>query len=134
MLPRRIVAEMADTANDAIGNALLLGSQAMRSPPRTEVGFVAAVTLGAVRDIAAAWTGLCAGSVFSLKLFGVFCHAAPMVKFTGANGQPRRCELADLVIVVDVITAGSPVRRAALVQAKMAHRAENQTGGLQDLG
>ena len=111
--------------NDAIGNALLLGSQAMRSPPRTEVGFVAAVTLGAVRDIADAWAHLCADSGFLLKLSGVFCHAAPMVRFTGANGQSRCCELADLLIIVDVITADSLVRRrrAVLVQAKMAHRA-----------
>ena len=123
MLPRHVVEAMASTANNAIDKALLLGSQAMRSPPRAEVGFVAAVTLGAITDIAIAWKPLCAGSGFSLELSGVFCHAAPKVKFTGANGQPGHCELADLLIIVDVITAGSLVRRAALVQAKMARAA-----------
>lgn len=123
MLPRHVVVAMASAADNAIDNALLLGSHAMLSPPRTEVGFVAAVTLGAIRDIAAAWTPLCAGSGFLLELSGVFCHAAPMVTFTDANGRSRRCELADLLIVVNVITAGSLIRRATLVQAKMARAA-----------
>jgi len=114
---------MAFAANNAIEKALLLGSQAMCSPPRTEVGFVAAVTLGAITEIATAWKPLCAGSGFLLKLTGVFCHAAPMVSFTDAKGRSRRCELADLLIVVDIITAGSLVRRAALIQAKMARAA-----------
>jgi hypothetical protein len=95
----------------------------MLSLPRTEVGFVAAVALGAIRDIAAAWTPLCAGSGFLLKLTGVFCHAAPMVTFTDANSRSMRCELADLLIVVDITIAGSLVRRAALIQAKMASAA-----------
>lgn len=123
MLPRLVVGAMASAANNAIDNALLLGSHAMLSPPRTEVGFVAAVTLGAIRDIAAAWTPLCAGSGFLLKLTGVFFHAAPMVTFTDANGRSRRCELTDLLIVVDITIAGSLVRRAALIQAKMASAA-----------
>ena len=46
-----------------------------------------------------------------------------MVKFTDASGRLRRCELADLLIVVDVITAGQLVRRATLIQAKMARAA-----------
>jgi hypothetical protein len=40
---------MAAAANKAIGNALLHGSHAMLSPPRSEVGFVAAVTPGRIR-------------------------------------------------------------------------------------
>jgi hypothetical protein len=123
MLPRHVVGAMASAANNAIDNALLLGSHAMLSSPRTEVGFVAAVTLGAIKDIAAAWAQLCAGSGFSIKLSGVFCHASPMVTFSDANGRSRRCELADLLIVVDITTAGSLVRRAALIQAKMASAA-----------
>jgi hypothetical protein len=120
MLPRNVVTTMASAANHAIDDALLRGSHAMRSPPRAEVGFVAAVTLGAIKKIAAAWTPLCSHAGHSLTLTGVFCHAAPIVTFTGASGRLRRCELADLLIVVDVITAGLLVRRAALVQAKMA--------------
>jgi hypothetical protein len=123
MLPRHIVGPMISGADDAIDKALLIGSHAMLSPPRSEVGFVAAVTLGAIGDIAAAWSPLCVGHGFSLEISSVFCHAAPLVAFTSANGISRRCELADLLIAVDVITAGSFVRRATLIQAKMARAA-----------
>jgi hypothetical protein len=115
---------MASAANSGIDNALLVGSDAMLSPPRSEVGFVAAVTLGGIPDIAKAWKPLCAGCGLTLQLTGVFCHAAPMVKFIDGHGKRRHCELADLLLVVDVTSAGAVVRRAALVQAKMARAAE----------
>ena len=124
MLPRDIVANMASAANTVIGNALLRGSNAMCTPPRTEVGFVAAVTLGAIRGIAAAWTPLCANSGLLIELSGVFCHASPIVTFVNANGAMKRCELGDLLIVVDIITTASLVRRAALIQAKMARASD----------
>lgn len=114
MLPRHVVGAMASAANNAIDNALLLGSHAMLSPPRAEVGFVAAVTLGAIRDIAAAWTPICAGSGFLLKLTGVFCHAAPMVTFTDANGRSRRCELALSTSLSPDRSSGGQAGRVAL--------------------
>jgi hypothetical protein len=120
MLPRNLVTQMASAATAEIENALRLGVGTMLPPPRAEVGFVAAVTLRAIKDIAAAWKPLLAASRFSLKLSGVFCHAAPMVRFTGAGGQLKCCELADLLIVVDHTTGGVLSRRAALIQAKMA--------------
>jgi hypothetical protein len=47
-----------------------------------------------------------------------------MVRYTDTGGQPRRCELADLLIAVDAVSGGGAwVRRAALIQAKMAARA-----------
>jgi hypothetical protein len=120
MLPRKTVSAMASAANRAIDNVLFQGSHAMISRPRTEVGFVAAVTLGGIRDIAKAWTSICNGHGLTIQLSGVFCHAAPMIKFTDAKSRPRRCELADLLVVVDITNHGSFIRRAALIQAKMA--------------
>ena len=82
------------------------------------------MTLGGIQQIGKAWKPLCSGLGSTIDLSGVFCHAAPMVKFAGSKRRPRRCELADLLVVVDVGTSSSFVRRAALVQAKMARAAE----------
>lgn len=123
MLARKIVEAMSATADQAIGQALLVGSQAMITPPRAEVGFVAAVTLGAIGDIATAWTPLCAGLGFTLELHSVFCHAVPIVRFRDGNGRAKRCELADLLVVIDIMTGGTLLRRATLIQAKMARAA-----------
>ncbi len=122
-LPRSVIVQMAALANHAVDKALLVGSEAMISPPRTEVGFVAAVTLGAIRDIAGAWKPICSGRGLGIDLLGVFCHAAPLVQFTDAKRKLRHCELADLLLVVDINSKGSFVRRAVLVQAKMARAA-----------
>jgi hypothetical protein len=113
---------MAAIASSAIGDALRFGSQHMTAPPRTAVGFVAAIIHRAVADIAAGWAPLCASQGLWLEIDGVFCHAAPMVRYTDTAGQQRRCELADLLIAVDTVSSGAWVRRAALIQAKMAAR------------
>lgn len=123
MLARNIVHAMSAASDQAIGQALLVGSQAMITPPRAEVGFVAAVTLGAIGDIATAWKPLCAGLGFRLELHGVFCHAVPIVRFRDGNGHVKRCELADLLVVIDITTGSTFLRRAALIQAKMARAA-----------
>jgi hypothetical protein len=123
MLPRNIVEAMAATADQAIGKALLVGSQAMSAPPRTEVGFVAAVTLGAIGDIATAWKPLCSTLGFRLELHSVFCHAVPIIRFNDGKGRAKRCELADVLVVIDITTGGTLLRRAALIQAKMARAA-----------
>jgi len=62
----------------------------------------------------------CHGFDCTAVLNGVFCHGSPQVSFTDAAGTSRRCELADLLIVVDDCT-GTAVsdRRALLVQAKL---------------
>jgi hypothetical protein len=123
LIPRSVIAEMATKANDAIDKVLYVGSQAMISPPRAEVGFVAAVTLGGVTEIAKAWRPVCRDLGLRLDLSGVFCHAAPVVEFSDARHRSYSCELADLLVVVDVGSAGSFTRRAALIQAKMARAA-----------
>src|SRR5438128_1131570 len=109
---------MKAAANDAISDALLHGSSGMQSIPRTEPGLVAAVILGGIPAIAAAWKPLLAKLGLRLKLTGVFCHGSPMVEFRGTRGGA--CELADLLIVVDIVNRPHRVRRAVLIQAKMA--------------
>jgi hypothetical protein len=71
MLPRKTVSAMGSAANRAIDNVLVQGSHAMISPPRTEVGFVAAVTLGGIRDIATAWSSICGGHGLTIQISGV---------------------------------------------------------------
>jgi hypothetical protein len=48
---------------------------------------------------------------------------APIVQFTDAGGRARKCELADLLLVVDIGSPGSFTRKAVLIQAKMARAA-----------
>ena len=115
---------MAVSADTIIGDVLIKGSPGMRSAPRTEVSLVAAVTLGAISKIATAWKPILALSKHSLEITGVFCHAAPQVQFRGLGATSHRCELADLLIVVDQFDQGAIHRRATLVQAKMASKAK----------
>lgn len=114
-LDTSVLNRMRLNADRAIGDVLLSGSPLMRSPPRTEVGFVAAVTLGGIKAIADAWESTLKSAGLSLNIHGVFCHGAPQV-----IAGKIHCELADLLIVVDRRSGKGVARRAALVQAKMA--------------
>jgi hypothetical protein len=119
--PKFPVVQMASTADYAISDALLDLSGRMTAKPRTEVGMVAAVILRGLPDVAAAWESLLRPFSCSLNLAGVFCHGSPQVQFNA--GGKTRCELADLLVVVDRKSRTSITRKAALVQAKMAARA-----------
>ncbi len=124
-LSPKLLASMTLSADAVVDQVLLHGSTGMRAPPRTEVGFVAAITLGGVRGIWAAWEPLLKPHGYSLKMHGVFCHAAPVVEFVGPSGTKPGCELADLLVVVDHIDpVGQVQRRASLIQAKMASKAK----------
>jgi hypothetical protein len=118
MFPRPLVRQMATEADAAIDDALLNGAGPIVRPKK-EVAYVAAVTLGGVYEIAEAWRPICAGRGMSLRLAGVFCHAAPIVRFKGRSGKTV-CELGDLLVVTDIRKGGALTRRAALIQAKMA--------------
>jgi hypothetical protein len=112
---------MTMAANAAIEDALLHGACfRVRAPSRAGGGR----DLGGIREIAKAWRRILATRGLTVGLTGVFCHAAPMVTFKDSRKQLRRCELADLLIVVDVNGHGPLIRRAALVQAKMARARE----------
>lgn len=123
-LPPNLLTSLTSAADVVVDEVLLCGSLGKRARPRTEVGFVAAITLGGVPGIASAWAPLLKPHGYSLKIDGVFCHAAPVVAFKGAAGQRVSCELADLLVVTDHLDQrGRPKRRASLIQAKMASKA-----------
>ena len=118
---------LAARANCAIDQALLYGAPG-QSKPTGEVGFVAAVVLGAVPRIAKEWKRILMPKGYSVRLTGIFCHQTPRASFTDGNGNGVVCELADLLVVVDDLTSGTPsTRRAVLVQAKMATHGGGKT-------
>lgn len=118
MFPRTLVRRMAVAADAVIDDVLLNGAGPILRPKK-EITYVAAVTLGGIYGIADAWRRICSGRGISLRLAGVFCHAAPIVRFKGRSGKTN-CELADLLVVTDIKKGGVLTRRAALIQAKMA--------------
>jgi hypothetical protein len=117
LLSANTLHRMSSKADRALAEALLRGATIMKHPPRTEVGFVAAVTLDGIKAIAGAWEPALAPLGLSINIQGVFCHGRPQV-----ITKKFRCELADLLIVVDRRDSGHLVRRATLIQAKMAWR------------
>ena len=116
--PRINFTQMAADADNALGAQLLAGSSIMGTPPRTEVGYVATVVLDGIKAIANAWEPHLRPIGLKLRLQGVFCHGSPQVLF-----GTSRCELADLLVVVDRRIGRHWTRRAALIQAKMARAA-----------
>lgn len=124
MLSSQTIKSMSVTADAVIGDVLLRGSHGMRTAPRAEVGVVAAVTLGGIDKIASAWRPILSASKLALSITGVFCHAAPMVRFSGTGSFVQTCELADLLVVMDFLHKGPTVRTASLIQAKMAAKAQ----------
>lgn len=103
-----------------------------QSKPTGEIGFVAAVVIGGVHDIANAWAPLLRPHRLSVsqsvKMSGVFCHQTPRATFTDKSGKSVSCELADLLVVVEDNTSGRFDQRwAALIQAKMAAPGGGQT-------
>jgi hypothetical protein len=123
VLTSNTISSMAVTADGVVGAVLLQGSGGMQTTPRTEVGFVAAITLGGISGIATAWRPLLGSLGIRLSISGVFCHAAPQIRFERSSGGYATCELADLLVVVDSNESGKVIRNASLIQAKMAAKA-----------
>jgi hypothetical protein len=122
MIPRHLIASLGSAANSAINGVLRTGAvSAGQATPNGEVGFVAAVVLGGVPAITKAWWPILRPAGYSVSMTGVFCHQTPRASFIDAAGKPRQCELADLLVVAEDLTSGTPARRwAVLIQAKMA--------------
>jgi hypothetical protein len=116
--PATLAAALGIAADKEINRALA-GGGAITAKPSDEVSAVAAVTLDALPSIGAVWRTLLPR--VSLSMTGVFCHGSPQVDFTHRTGEPGRCELADLLVVVDEVDAARNIkdRRANLIQAKM---------------
>lgn len=136
MIPSSFIPQLAASADAAIHTVLTNGATAFgQALPKGEVGFVAAVVLGGVSEIARAWSPILRPYGYRVKVSGVFCHQSPEATFTDLAGVRVPCELADLLMVVDDLTAGATGKRwAALVQAKMAKTGGGKTiTGTEDL-
>jgi hypothetical protein len=114
--------QLALTAHAAFQHALASGGKRSGGRPAGEVAAVKAIVLDGFAEAAAEWTRLLAPYGYHLELRPVFVHSRPHVAFTKTDGKPGRCELADLLLVVDFQPPGGgrPDRRAVLIQAKLA--------------
>lgn len=127
MLPSSLIPLLANAADPVIARVLAQGGT-RTGKPSGEVSAVRTMTLDGFDEIATAWSPILKGCGYRIELRAVFCHSQPHVTFTpiphpnypGGN-TPRRCELADLLIVIDHIDRlyMKADRRAVLVQAKM---------------
>ena len=88
----------------------------LTGPPTDEPEAVAAVVSVALPALTAAWKPLLAPQGLTAQIIGVFSHQSPYVTFTDSKGGPQQRELADLLLVVDDLTGGTPDRRAQLIQ------------------
>jgi len=117
------VLALANSVDASVANALN-GSLAWwkSGAPRSEPEAVAAVVSAGLPYAAAGWTATLARYGYNVKIVGVFSHCTPQVEFKNASGvQQRPCELADILVVIDMGAASPPLdRRALLIQAKMA--------------
>ena len=128
MLPNFLQAFLATPATSAIAHVLSRGG-ARTGVPCGEVSAVRSMTLDGFDEIATAWSPILRAHGYKLELQAIFCHSRPQVRyprvpspFAPATPIPdARCELADLLIVVDYRDPATRVldRRAVLVQAKM---------------
>lgn len=116
-----LMGRLAKAAEAAVTDVLERGGP--RTPrPRGEVSAVRALTLDGFDAIAAAWEPLLRPTFHRIELTAIFTHSRPHVcfkpvRYTQGTG---RCELADLLIVLDHQDYGGRIdgRRAVLVQAK----------------
>jgi len=106
--------DLSSKANKVIEDVLVNGG-ARSKPPRGEVSAVSSIVLDGFDGIANSWNPELIRDGYKIDLTAVFTHCRPWV--TSSVG---RCELADLLIVVDDRTSGQHIsdRRAVLVQAK----------------
>jgi hypothetical protein len=127
MLAQSLTSSLADAADAAISGVLRNGGA--RTPrPTGEVTAVRTMTLDGFDEIAVRWSPILKSAGYCISLRTVFCHSRPHVTFAPVphpkhpGGKiPRRCELADLLIVIDHIDPiqGIDDRRAVLIQAKL---------------
>jgi hypothetical protein len=107
-------------AGSSVATALRSGNPPTYKAPSDEPSAVATVTWVAMPDVAALWRPVLRPLGFRISLHSVFCHGSPHVSFIDRSGITQRCELADLLIVVDETASGAVRdRRAVFVQAKI---------------
>ncbi|TCQ07679.1 hypothetical protein C8J34_104140 [Rhizobium sp. PP-F2F-G36] len=127
MLPSSLTHTLSIAADPVIANVLAYGG-ARTGKPSGEVSAVRTITLDGFDEIAAAWSPILRSFGYRIDLRAVFCHSRPHVTFAPVphpnhpgGKTPRRCELADLLIVIDHVDRSQKIddRHAVLVQAKM---------------
>lgn len=126
MLPSSLVHDLSLAAGPIVDQVLLNGGP-RTGKPYGEVSAVRTMTLDGFDGIADKWAPILKAAGFRIELASVFCHSSPQVKFKSSAHpkyakatSPTRCELADLLIVIDHLDLkGAVDRRAVLVQAKM---------------
>ncbi|QYC11441.1 hypothetical protein [Brevundimonas nasdae] len=67
-----------------------------------------------------AWTAILAPLGLRVEMHGAFIHGTPQVTFHPHKTPNDRCELGDLMIVIDDRRHGHDDRRALIIQAKLA--------------
>lgn len=122
------LAPVLETTADAAIIKVLTHGGARTSKPSGEVSAVRTLTLDGFYEIGAAWSPILKAHGLRIDLRAVFCHSRPHVTFPqvphpnyAKSPVVRRCELADLLIVIDHVDPFQKIddRRAVLVQAKM---------------
>lgn len=127
MLPTSLLPSLQAAADAAIVQILAHGGARTRKPSG-EVSAVRTMTLDGFDEIAAGWSPILRSHGFRIDLHATFCHSRPHVTFPQVPhpnyARPpatRRCELADLLVVIDHLDPARSIddRRAVLIQAKM---------------
>lgn len=125
---KSLLKKLAKAADIAIGSAISHGGVGFSAPgnypifvnsPSDEPSAVAALMLVGIPNLAHGWSKLLQPRGYRVEITAVFCHKSPQVKFVDSSGKKEKCELADLLIVMDHTTKSNFTdRRAVLVQAK----------------
>ena len=131
MVPAAVESKLALAAQTEVESVLASGGP-HTSKPIGEVSAVRTMTLDGFDAIANAWSPIMRSYGYRTSLQAVFCHSRPQVTFKRvpsphaplppASGRGR-CELADLLVVIDHTDPSTSVkdRRAVLIQAKLLH-------------
>jgi hypothetical protein len=131
MLPT-VIASQLGTAAQAEVESVLVNGGPRTSKPTGEVSAVRTMTLDGFDAIVNVWTPILRSHRYRIGLEAVFCHSRPQVSFKRipsphapppSAGGRGRCELADLLVVIDHTDPSTRAkdRRAVLIQAKMLH-------------
>ena len=131
MLPKVIASQLGTSAQAEVESVLANGGP-RTSKPTGEVSAVRTMTLDGFDAIANVWTPILRSHRYRIGLQAVFCHSRPQVSFKRipspyapppSAGGRGRCELADLLVVIDHTDPSAQVkdRRAVLIQAKLLH-------------
>lgn len=108
------------TLADLIAQKVLAFGGSQTPKPFDEPSAVETLTRDGFSEIAQAWDPFFTNLGYRVDLHAVFVHSRPQVRWTRRDGSTGRCELADLLIVVDHKGAGHDRdRRAVLVQSKL---------------